>query len=291
MMLQTTKCPISANRAGQALRAAVCMVLLAAMAGTSRAQGDPGWGFDLEHPDAVFELPGELEEISALSLGPDGMLLAVQDEEGYIFRLDPDTGSVVRRDRFAGDGDYEGIEWVGEWIYVLESSGHFYRTPAGNPSRDTTVRIRLDLPGGCNAEGLAWDDARQRFLVSCKDADGVRGRKGRSVFSFLENGGLEGRDLFFQDSHFEQANVDGVAGFRTSAVAVHPVSGRIFLLSSDNPHLCRVEVEGLSCLPLPLTTMRQPEGLAFDGHGALWISSEARGHEPTLHRFDPIGDH
>jgi len=244
--------------------------------------------YDLDSPSAVFELDDELEEISALSLGPDGLLLAVQDEDGYIYRLDPESGEVVRRDHFEGSGDYEGIEWVGDWIYVLESNGHFYRTPADQPSRSETIRIRLDLPGRCDAEGLGWNERRQEFLVACKDADGMRGKKGRSVFAFEQDGTLKGISHFFTDTPLKAAGLDGVKAFRTSAVAVHPVSGRIFLLSSDDPSLCQVNAGRMSCQNLDLKTMRQPEGITFDADGALWISSEARGKKPTLHRFDPV---
>lgn len=303
MMTQTTKCPHCAKNAA-ASRAAVRLVYSAVglavvallMAGPSRAQSGYEWTFQLEHPDAVFELAGELEEISALSDGPGGMLLAVQDEEGYIYRLDPETGEVVRRDRFAGDGDYEGIEWVGEWIYVLESDGHFFRTPADHPSRNATVRIRLDLPGGCDAEGLGWDVTSEHFLVACKAADGVRGRQGRSVFAFKENGAAVGEGsplIFLDEDRLETMGVKGLPDMRTSAVTIHPVSGRIFLLSSHEPALCSLDLgapQTWACADLDLKTMRQPEGVTFDAQGRLWISSEARGKEPTLHRFDPIRD-
>lgn len=264
--------------------AKVLALLMCLIAGAAEARQ----AYDLDSPSDVFKLSDELEEISALSIGPGGLLLAVQDEDGYIYRLDPASGEVLRRDRFAGSGDYEGIEWVGEWIYVLESNGHLYRTPAAQPSRSQTVRIRLDLPGRCDAEGLGWDPSALHFLVACKDADGVRGRKGRSMFSFAENGELLGRELYFAEKQIKQAaSTKGLAGFRPSAVAVHPGSGRIFLLTSHDPVLCQIEEDHFSCSPLGLDTMRQPEGLAFDADGALWISSEARGKKPTLHRFDP----
>ncbi|HHJ50461.1 MAG TPA: hypothetical protein ENJ88_06085, partial [Phaeodactylibacter sp.] len=49
--------------------------------------------YDLEHPDLEISLPHELEEISALSLGPDSTtLLAVNDEDGIVFVLDRETG-------------------------------------------------------------------------------------------------------------------------------------------------------------------------------------------------------
>ena len=275
--MQTTKSPGMAKML-------IGLILLMAPA----VQAQPA--FNLDRPSAVFELADELEEISALSVGPDSLLLAVQDENGYIYRLDPSSGEVVRRDRFAGSGDYEGIEWVGDWIFVLESNGHLYRTPALQPTRRETLRIRLDLPGGCDAEGLAWDEAGERFLVSCKDADGVRGQRGRSVFAFAWNGERMERALFMDDDLLKSAGLKGVAAFRTSAVAVHPRSGRIFLLSSDDPSLCSVEDGQLSCSDLDLDTMRQPEGLTFDADGVLWISSEARGRKPTLHRFDPAAE-
>lgn len=258
-----------------ALHAAVLLLLV----GTLPAHAQLGFAFD-----AAFVLDDELEEISGLSVGPGGLLLAVQDELGYIYRLDPVTGRIVARDRFAGDGDYEGIERVGEWIYVLESNGRLYRTPAEEPSRKATKRIRLDLPGGCDAEGLAWDAAGERFWVGCKAADGVNGANGRSLFAFARDGSALKDGIFLKQ---DVSAAQGLDDFRTSAVAVHPVDGRMFLLSSHPPSLCVLVSGEPSCERLRQETMRQPEGLTFDSAGTLWIASEARGEKPVLHRFLP----
>ena len=74
---------------------------ITAAACNSRSPGTGDSNFDytlpyrLETPDTVFVLPSELREISGLSMSPDGKsLLALNDEEGVVYYLDPATGAV-----------------------------------------------------------------------------------------------------------------------------------------------------------------------------------------------------
>ena len=86
------------------------------------------WSYDLESPVAIFRMPSILNEISALSMSLDGQrLIAVQDEEGDLFFLDKKNGKIVEEVPFWKDGDYEGVESVGDDIFVVKSSGTIYK--------------------------------------------------------------------------------------------------------------------------------------------------------------------
>jgi len=246
--------------------------------------------YNFDQPALSASLPEVLQEISGLAWH-DGVLLALQDEDGIVFKIDPETGQVMDRARFSGDGDYEGLEVVGDWLYVIRSDGRLYRTPADNPNRDDTDRIRLDLPGGCDAEGLSWSSVDEALLVACKDLDGVDRVKGRSVWAFKEDGSLL-RDApwIHIDQDYLEAINDGrdIDLFRPSGIALHPLQDEIYIISAQRQDLLMIRADGGDRIRLRIEEFRQPEGIAFDPQGRLYIASERRtGKTSRLIRFDP----
>jgi uncharacterized protein YjiK len=72
-----------------------------------------------------------------------------------------------------------------------------------------------------------------------------------------------------------------------SSVAVHPITGEIFVLSATDPVLVSLSrtgaVTGYALLDQELH--RQPEGLAFTSSGDMLISNEGAGGAPLLFLF------
>ena len=91
-----------------------------------REQASLAEAYQFDRPDAVIELDKELREISGLTIFDDQHLGAIQDEKGIMYKIDLDTGEIVGRERFADDGDFEGIERVGDIFYVLRSDGDLF---------------------------------------------------------------------------------------------------------------------------------------------------------------------
>ena len=75
--------------------------------------------YRFDQPVARFEMPDALREISALTVLPDGQLGAVQDEDGDLYVLSAETGRIEAVIPFGPPGDYEGIEFVGDRLFVL----------------------------------------------------------------------------------------------------------------------------------------------------------------------------
>ncbi len=247
--------------------------------------------YDLDQPALNASLPSALEEISGLAWH-DGVLLALQDEDGLVFKIDPETGRVMDRARFSGDGDYEGLEVVGEWLYVLRSDGRLYRTPAASPQRDATERISLDLPRGCDAEGLGWSPNDEALLVACKEQDGVDKVKGRSVWAFKENGSLLREAPWIHiDQEYLESMGDGreIDLFKPSGIAVHPLQDEIYILSAQRQDVLIVNAAGAERTRIRIDDFRQPEGIVIDPQGRLYIASERRASDAArLLRFDPV---
>lgn len=247
-------------------------------------------------PDAEFELPAELAEISGLTFMEDGLLGAVQDEDGDLFIIDPSSGEVLDVRTFGEGGDYEGIERTSARLYILRSDGRIYSFTNWTGRELESETIDLDLPRGCDAEGIAVQHSLNRMLVACKEnaGDGLTGHK--AIFSFnLARHVLDASPAYVMNVKDFEQNIDDhplneavrsmlsdrldMSGFKPSALAVHPRTGDVYVASTVTRAVVRLSESGsvTSLWKLPGKLFAQPEGIAFDSNGNLYISNEAGG--------------
>lgn len=246
--------------------------------------------YDTGTSDHDFRLAGELTEISGISLSPDGRyLLAVNDEKGIVFFLDKNTGDIHRELSFGEPGDYEGVEAVGEMIYVLRSDGTIYEISLTDGKDFTTRVFPTSLDDDHNVEGLAYDPARQRLLLACKKntVDGRSSKDIKAIYAFDLNRMrlsetpvllIDRKEIAFgEEAVMEAWWPDALRkSFGPSGLAVDPDSGRLYLLSSPGKLLLVLNPSGqvISIQKLDKKFFRQPEGICFGQDGTLYISSE-----------------
>ena len=257
----------------------------------SRAQATLPSRFDFAGEVQKTRLNYELKETSALTVDKDGQIWTLQDERGHVYSVDPGTGEILRQHKFDGRGDFEGLEAVGDHLFALRSDGRLFRMNRRNPAPETTDQIKLDLPRGCDSEGLEWHEAIERFLIVCKEADGVSNSKGRAIYAFKQNGERDGKEPYFYVSEDELTALGhrhGIGAFKPSALAIDPVSGAHYMLSSTRPGIMIWTNEGAMFTGLDVDDMRQPEGIAFDQEGNLLITSEAKGGHAHMYLFEPV---
>lgn len=263
--------------------------------------------YAFETPDLAVALPGRLDEVSGLTVLDGGRLGAIVDEEGDLFVIDPATGAVLDRRRFRKDGDYEGVEQAEGRVFVLRSDGRLYELEDWRADETDTDTKKTDLHGSCDAEGLAYDKAAGRLLVACKESAG-KGLKGyRGIYAFdlateemterpVYTIDLEALDALIRTDGFTQRlrsflrETLNMSDFKPSALAVHPLTGRIWVLSSTLTSIVVLDRDGAiaDVHLLDLTVLRQPEGIAFLPNGDLFIATEARGADPALLRFNVL---
>lgn len=285
------------NRNNVTLEGAIAVTLLAALTGpfscggsveAARAGGDLPEPRTLS-PDAVFELSRELREISGLGFAGDSLLLAVQDEDGVVYALSPEDGSVRWRFRFAGDGDYEGVEVAGENVYVLRSDGDIF--VASLQRRDRARRVRTPLRSRDDTEGLALSGGSQStMLVAAKEtlSDGRR-----LIYAFdteaeaLDETPRRSVDLAAV-AELSGAGKGDVADFKPSGLAIDPQTGWLFVVGSVDRLIVAIDDSGTvrSVLRVPESSLPQPEGIAFGPNGDLFVASEGsrRGIIGVFHR-------
>ena len=122
--------------------------------------------YNLEEPDQTFDLPEILEEISGLGFDKKyEKLYAVQDENGIVFVIDKTTGEVEKEIKFHKDGDYEGIEVVGDVVYVVKSTGTIYEVKNLGEDDQEMEKYNLFLSRENDVEGFCFDKETTNQLL------------------------------------------------------------------------------------------------------------------------------
>ena len=75
--------------------------------------------------------------------------------------------------------------------------------------------------------------------------------------------------------------------FSPSGIAIHPVTGHLYIPSSVGKLLLILSPQGrvLHIEKLSKEVHAQPEGICFAADGALYISNEGKGGKGNIHRF------
>jgi hypothetical protein len=289
-------------------------VVLAAMACLSCSGTDAGeenfpayeTGYDFSRPGLTLVLPDTLREISGLAVIDSTTAACIQDENGILFIYDFGANRIARQYPFHLDGDYEGIARRGKTIFILRSDGVIfeipdYEKPGGLQSFVTGIPA-------ANNEGLCLDTANNRLLIACKSkaGRGPSAKTMRPVYAFdLATHKLSADPVFNFDVEkiIAFANRRNIAlpvkkkkngqevidlKFRTSAIALHPVTGKLFLLSAVDHMLFIFDTNGtiLHIELLDPVIYNKAEGISFLDNGDILITNEGKDKKPTLLRLN-----
>lgn len=244
--------------------------------------------YDFEAPDEIYVLPDYLEEVSALTYYQPNQLAMLNDEHGRMYVYDVSKREIVHRVRFHGDGDFEGIEKIGEDIFAIESTGKMHRFS----TKLEGVIEKIDTPfeKKNNVEGLGYDHVNNRLLVGLKGSGDVKkiDVKGKAIYSYnLATKAFEKLPAYVILNKDLERVVGDDFRFSPSAVAVHPITGEVYILSAVESAIIIFSNDGE---PKNLTRLRdsifpQPEGIAFTPNGDLYISNEIDGDGGTILKF------
>ena len=231
-------------------------------------------GYVLNEPK-VIKLPVLLNEISGLAYYPkDSSLFAIQDEEGFLYKIYPYHSDSILRWKFAGHGDFEDLMILDSSFYILRSDGDIFHTHIS----DTIATVKYDFPEkGNEFESIYYDAKAQKIRLVCKDCEADK-KKTLSTFIFDPVTRQYGTDsLVFQAKEIARIQGEDKIKFKPSAAAVNPVSGKLFIISAVNKLLVVANPDGTidNAYDLDDKLYKQPEGLAFAPDGTLFISNES----------------
>ena len=275
--------------------------------GTTAAIAQPSAlrSYALAKPDVQLTLPAQLQEVSGVTALSDSEVACVQDEEGAIFVYDLGQRRVTRQIRFGPPGDYEDVARVGSRLYVLRSDGVLYEIQGAPATPRVTVHA-LRLPTADN-EGLCFDARHRRLLIAAKSrlGKGKPAKDTRAILAFdLDAVRLAPSPVLLLDVGAVRAFAERQGGqppdlgktgakgppalrFMPSALALHPATSEIFVLSAVDHVLTSFDANGqvTGFAALDPGLFRQPEGMTFLANGDLIIANEASGSQPTLLLF------
>ncbi|MFD2521505.1 SdiA-regulated domain-containing protein [Emticicia soli] len=226
--------------------------------------------YDFTHPAQEMKLAKSLKEISGLSYYKDNLLMCINDEEGKVFIYDFAKEAIIDEIKFGKAGDYEGIELVGEQVFVMKSNGKIKVLSLKNDSEREIDCTNEDV---VEYEGLGYDASTNSLLIATKEHTKTKDQE-KMIYSYsLAKQELNKRLIITKNMVTGQ---NGKADFRPSGIAVHPLTNDIYIVASQGKKLLVLTKEGAkkSLIELDDKLFRQPEGICFTPDGNLYIASE-----------------
>jgi hypothetical protein len=265
----------------------ICIIFLFVF--SSWGCGDDGMpvtspsGYDLASPQK-FIMSDALHEISGITfIRPNNdSLYAIEDEDGKLFYFRP-GGAKPQYKKFGKHGDYEDVTVLGgntgNSFVVLRSDGSLYVFPTNfiqHDKQDVEEYPNI-LPAG-EYEGLYGDDDNSLYAL-CKNCKEDDQRDGVSVFRLQRNGKghLKVIDHFTVDvSGINLPKEQRKGKFHPACLARHPITREWYIISSVNKVLLVLDNQWKlkAAYSLKPSLFKQPEGLAFDSKGNMYVSNE-----------------
>lgn len=251
-------------------------------------------GYDLAKPQK-YTMPDNLQEVSGIAFekGKNDFVYAQQDEDGSLFKL-PLGSKDETVTKFAKKGDYEDVAIAQGWAILLKSNGELYAfklSETKNPEA-ANVKVSSDLVPKGEYEGMYADEATGKVYLLCKTCKADKDTKNASgyILDLQTDGSFKATGNFSVDvSTMDKLTGKKKGAFHPSALAINPLTKEWYIVSSVNKALVvtdqKFKVKGV--YHLSSNEFNQPEGIAFDSTGNLYISNE--GSETTngnILRFD-----
>jgi len=294
---------------------AVCVLLLSFCHPETNGRIPPAkvpFKYDLATPDARYKLPAYLEEISGLSYYGKGKIACVQDEKANIYILNLEKEKIVEKYDFGNDADYEDIAVVGKTAYVLRNNGNIYRIKDFKKKDRKVKKYNTELKEKNDTEGIAYDPGANALLVACKGSPSIEKENSyegyKAIYKFdLEKEklvktphfliDLERLDSYIDHNVFSRLSVrvakslrliESETSFKPSGIAIHPLDGEIYIISSVGKLLIILNKKGKvqDVKELDPKLHRQPEGICFSPTGDMFISNEGQGGKGYILKFE-----
>lgn len=253
--------------------------------------------YEMPPIDKSMQLPNSLVEISGLTFDASANVLIGHDDELAILHFIDFEGNKIASKLKIGDiGDYEGVELVGDKIFLINSGGDILEHDIDDGN---TIKFKTGLNANNNVEGLCYMD--NKLLIACKGIPEMgRGQNFpgcRSIYSYSLEKASMGREPFMLLSfeklrdYFGRKATGGMIkrlnAFAPSGIAIHPKMDDIYILSHKGDLMVVVDAQAniKKIYLLDRDDHMQPEGICFDTQNRLYIANEGNGSKPVIHRY------
>jgi len=237
--------------------------------------------YNLLSPHRILEMPDVLREISGIAVIDSSNIFCVQDEIGVVFKYNLSDENISAIYRFKDVGDFEDIALLDPSVFVLRSDGSVYDFSYIDINRrpnENMIPIK-----SLNMEGLTFDGMSGYVYIASKDPLIGEDIYKRHIFRYMITSPTNPEpyleiDINDIQKRFEKEYTDlshNKIVFNPSAIAFHPVSGELYILSATDRMLLIYSDENIKTLyPLPAEIFYKPEGIDFFDNGDLLISNE-----------------
>lgn len=238
-------------------------------------------GYDLNNGQRTI-LPDVLHELSGIAFQKEraDLIFANEDESGKVYFFPPDDPT-LQEVKFGGPGDYEGIAISNGYVIVLESEGTIHTFPYADVRQKSTTDIKIgkNLVPKENYESLAAASVDSLLYVLCKECDTDKGTS--SVTGYMLGPSKDGEVSNKGGFKIDEEQIDRLSSlrgkrFRPSALTFNTLTNEWYILSSVNKMLVTANEKWqiTGAYPLDPSLFNQPEAIAFDQNGNLYIGNE-----------------
>jgi uncharacterized protein YjiK len=261
--------------------------------------------YDMTYPYAYFELEETLKNVSGLS--PCAMypksIACIQNEDGKAYMIDKKTGKINSSIFFVTEGQFEGVEMVGDTMFAMKDNGQMYKIWGLNSAHKNVRQVKMNLPRTEQVAGLGYDLTRNRLLITAKGQK--EGDFSKKIYEFDVKTNASSPIPAYEitlaqfkefladkkaDRNYSKVYEDYVAkanaknfDFSPTSLAVNPLDNNIYIMSSLNCVMMVMNAEGkiLDIVKLKKEMNHAPSGLCFDEEGTMYISNEAKDGKPA----------
>lgn len=244
--------------------------------------------YDLAHPLRKWRLPEELLEISGNSYIDSTHLMVIEDLHPNLYVIGlKDTSAVIdkkiafKEDLSGKKFDVEDVVLVNNTAYALWSHGSIYKITDWQ-TKPQVKEIKTFLSKENNTEGICYDPVTKNILIACKDdiaqADEKKSTRGIYQFNMTTDSVNEVPFMVIHKKDFKELTGEKES-FYPSAIAVHPISHDVYILSTKETKCMAVFTHDGSLKNFQLidrNILLQPEGMCFAPDGTLYISTEGK---------------
>jgi len=240
-------------------------------------------GYDLSKPQ-LMNLGKVLNEISGLTYNSENnTLLAVSDSKEKIFEINVERRKLKDyTERVVGTrSDLEDLVKVDSVVFLLGSRGVIFKVPLiKHIDTSAVVKYELSQDAKNDFESMYYDPSVNGLVLLCKTCASGESDGNHYAYRFNLHTNSFDTDPFYviNDKDVKKVIKDDNVKFAPSAAAIHPITKRLYILSSASNILVIANIHGqiLEAYHLNPANFPQAEGIAFAPNGDMYISNEGK---------------
>ncbi len=248
--------------------------------------------FDLSHPQSVHHLPMGISPFSDVTMLDSTQMLGLDQEVGSLILFDLTTNS-IKSQLTLGETKFTDMAMMDSTVVLLDADHqvHFLLPPYDSLSFETASKIDEDLI----INGACLHSSTKRMFLMSEPVEKGEGLFTSSIYTYnLNHRKLNETTLFDVNTtdielFASENNIslpllsvndfgDSISGlnFTPSAIAVHPKTNEIYILSSGDKSLVVYDQFGkvVNFTFLDPSLFTAPSGLTFLANGDLLISNK-----------------